>query len=558
MDRPLSKASLYSFGDDDRLSPASMDASIGHAGRMQNETKAAAIAKVTGASGISGLLSLLPINTVTNLINGVVAVRNGGTTQADGRPELDVDGQFYSVLLWKGLQKQKNPNDYFNSAINNLRTGNISGAVNSVEQGINNVANIISNPVAFATGQVSLTGEPSKEERNRTWDTSFDGRRYFITGKNAADRYLKNSMLEDGSSFLAATNRQPFTISGVTDRLPLASEIRSIQLSVENTISSAKNVATDSLRKLTSSIPATPNLGLGTLPDIPVASDFAQAITQGASDNPIADALMTFDQLSMKARYADDSHISEIHSQLQAQQDKQFAYWKDQLGSIKPSIGAGGLKPGTEVSFNPTGRNKHTTGYKDLKNTFAVAKASTSAKALKTADAYSDYINVLFYDVVNKKVIPLRAFISGISQQTSAETTDTTYIGRTDRNIVYVKATRELSFQLRLQAFSPAELGIVWEKAEYLNSLCFPAMYDKGYMVPPFVKLTIGNLYREQPGYIRSISHTIEDGTSWETVDGSQLPHGVLINVQFSLIEKTQQTGKNHKFFAFGSTITGE
>jgi hypothetical protein len=59
-------------------------------------------------------------------------------------------------------------------------------------------------------------------------------------------------------------------------------------------------------------------------------------------------------------------------------------------------------------------------------------------------------------------------------------------------------------------------------------------------MIPPFVKLTIGDLWRDQPGYLKSLSHAIEDGSSWEITDDNQAPHGITMSVTFAILEKNQ------------------
>lgn len=59
-------------------------------------------------------------------------------------------------------------------------------------------------------------------------------------------------------------------------------------------------------------------------------------------------------------------------------------------------------------------------------------------------------------------------------------------------------------------------------------------------MIPPFVKLTVGDVWRDQPGYLKSLSHTVEDGTSWEIIENNQAPHSIIMNVTFAILEKNQ------------------
>ena len=152
----------------------------------------------------------------------------------------------------------------------------------------------------------------------------------------------------------------------------------------------------------------------------------------------------------------------------------------------------------------------------------------------------------MFFDYVNSKVIPFRAFITNIAENVNPIYTDTRYIGRVDRNVVYTGVLRKVSFTLKVFAFSGGEMDRIWTKINYLTGLCFPAMYDSfGFAVPPLVKLTIGDVYRDQPGYIESITHQIEDGTSWELQNGHQAPQGVTMQINFSIMEKTQLNAAN-------------
>jgi hypothetical protein len=39
-----------------------------------------------------------------------------------------------------------------------------------------------------------------------------------------------------------------------------------------------------------------------------------------------------------------------------------------------------------------------------------------------------------------------------------------------------------------------------------------------GFMVAPFTKLTIGEMYTEMPGYISALTYTVQDNGTWETM----------------------------------------
>ena len=98
---------------------------------------------------------------------------------------------------------------------------------------------------------------------------------------------------------------------------------------------------------------------------------------------------------------------------------------------------------------------------------------------------------------------------------------------------------RDLNFGLTVHAFNEEELQSIWKKLNYLSGMAYPSGYDNGYMIPPFIKLTMGDLYNNQPAIIKSMNMTIEDDTSWEITPGFQVPHGVHLNITLSLLEKS-------------------
>lgn len=148
-------------------------------------------------------------------------------------------------------------------------------------------------------------------------------------------------------------------------------------------------------------------------------------------------------------------------------------------------------------------------------------------------------IDLIFFDVRNKIGIPFRAFLRNIQEQVHPQFNETNYIGRIERNITYSSVRRDLNFGLTVHAFNEEELQSIWKKLNYLSGMAYPSGYDNGYMIPPFIKLTMGDLYNNQPAIIKSMNMTIEDDTSWEITPGFQVPHGVHLNITLSLLEKS-------------------
>jgi len=157
-----------------------------------------------------------------------------------------------------------------------------------------------------------------------------------------------------------------------------------------------------------------------------------------------------------------------------------------------------------------------------------------------------DFIKFRIKDVNTGRIIQFPAYLDDITDNSSAEYTPTRYIGRADQTYVYSGYTRSISFGFKVAALSEMDLPVMWNKIDYLKQLTLP-LYDKGLLgeedteprpKAPFVELTIGDLYVDQPGYFSSINLTIPQSSNWETKEGHQLTHICNVSVDFTYIGK--------------------
>jgi hypothetical protein len=157
-----------------------------------------------------------------------------------------------------------------------------------------------------------------------------------------------------------------------------------------------------------------------------------------------------------------------------------------------------------------------------------------------------DFIKFRIKDVNTGRIIQFPAYLDDITDNSSAEYTPTRYIGRADQTYVYSGYTRSISFGFKVVALSEKDLPVMWNKIDYLKQLTLP-LYDKGLLgeedteprpKAPFVELTIGDLYVDQPGYFSSINLTIPQSSNWETKEGHQLTHICNVSVDFTYIGK--------------------
>ena len=145
-----------------------------------------------------------------------------------------------------------------------------------------------------------------------------------------------------------------------------------------------------------------------------------------------------------------------------------------------------------------------------------------------------DHIPFKFVDVRNNKPMVFRAILSGITDTFSPEYASERYVGRPDNVYVYQGTGREISFNFDVYPKSDAELVTLWEKLNYLAGLTYPDV-SNGVMIAPFSRLTIGQMYKDAPGYISSLTYTVQDNTTWE-VDFAKLPKYIQVACSFIYI----------------------
>ena len=174
---------------------------------------------------------------------------------------------------------------------------------------------------------------------------------------------------------------------------------------------------------------------------------------------------------------------------------------------------------------------------------------------MPTGDALeitSDRVNVesiengmpfYFKDLRDNTYIFFRAFIEGLTENISPNYNPTNYIGRSEPVYTYERAEREISMTLKLVAQTPDELEMIYKKMDRLTSLCYPEYVEDTYgnrMKPPLTKLRYGELFgkqnKELMGYIKSISYSIDQSSTYETAVGKRVPRHVSATIGYQVI----------------------
>jgi len=136
-------------------------------------------------------------------------------------------------------------------------------------------------------------------------------------------------------------------------------------------------------------------------------------------------------------------------------------------------------------------------------------------------DENSDFIKFRISVVNNdnpseRTWITFRAFIDSFSDSFSAQWSGVKYVGRGEQFQTYGGFGREISMGFTVAVQSRQEQKPLYEKLNYLASVCAPDYSDEGFMRGNLVYLTIGDYLTDVPGVLKGISIGGFEQSSWE------------------------------------------
>jgi len=167
----------------------------------------------------------------------------------------------------------------------------------------------------------------------------------------------------------------------------------------------------------------------------------------------------------------------------------------------------------------------------------------------KTLDDF-DLIPFRFWSISKKTGVHFRATITGLSETVSPSWNASKFIGNPYNFYTYEGVERSVSFTFKLYALNGEELKRMWEKLSFLNTFAYPQQYASPYVTPPFMRFTLGNMYKDKEGFVESLTFTIDDTTPWETgiphINSSGLPYldDSLVDYKLPTIIEVQMTIK--------------
>jgi hypothetical protein len=181
-----------------------------------------------------------------------------------------------------------------------------------------------------------------------------------------------------------------------------------------------------------------------------------------------------------------------------------------------------------------------------------------------TLDDY-DFITLKFTSIAKGQSVNFRATLSGITETTTPTWDSAKFIGSPFPYWTYTGIERSVSFNFKVYSTTPLQHIAAWQRLNFLTSLAYPQAYNKGIaVIAPFLKITIGNLYKNKECFISQLSYTVDDTGTWEvgptagmgmaddetftingestTLDNYKLPKVIDVSVTLTLIESKSST----------------
>jgi len=158
---------------------------------------------------------------------------------------------------------------------------------------------------------------------------------------------------------------------------------------------------------------------------------------------------------------------------------------------------------------------------------------------------YKDLVPFHITRIGFKKNI-FKAFITGLTETVSPSWSSNNFVGNPYKYYIYENIERSVTFTLNIASENAQELAKNWEKISHLTKAAYPLIpyqednrnISANITSPPFVKFTLGDMYKERFGIIDSLSYTVPDNGVWETdIDGFVLPKFIEASITIKFAE---------------------
>jgi len=129
-----------------------------------------------------------------------------------------------------------------------------------------------------------------------------------------------------------------------------------------------------------------------------------------------------------------------------------------------------------------------------------------------------DFVTLKFYSVAKGASVNFRATITGLTETFAPSWEASKFIGNPFSFHTYSGIERTIQFNFKVYSLSANEHTAAWERINFLASLVYAQEYTgNNAVVPPFLKFTLGDMFKSKECFIDSLIYTIDDNNVWET-----------------------------------------
>jgi hypothetical protein len=146
-----------------------------------------------------------------------------------------------------------------------------------------------------------------------------------------------------------------------------------------------------------------------------------------------------------------------------------------------------------------------------------IANLSKTLKDIGILDDM-DVIPLKFYSIENDIATNFLATITGLTETFTPTWDPNKFIGSPFSIYTYGSIERSVQFNFKVFSFDSNEHVAAWKRLSFLTSLVYPQKYvgAANAVKPPFIKFTLGDMYKNKEGFIESLIYTIDDNTPWD------------------------------------------
>jgi hypothetical protein len=165
----------------------------------------------------------------------------------------------------------------------------------------------------------------------------------------------------------------------------------------------------------------------------------------------------------------------------------------------------------------------------------------------KDAEKVENGAPFYFKDLRDGSYIYFRGYIESLNENYQPNWSEESYLGRSENVYSYERTSRDLSFSLKMFANTWSELHMLYDKIEKLTSMVYPQWMSsppvgKFRGKPPLLQFRLGELFgrpgNELLGFIRSLTYSYPDNSTWETIQGSRVPKFITCAITLQILHK--------------------